>query len=123
MKFRPPTIRAGWAASFIDPELTIFVQMNLSSQNIDNIRNFFSARPVKKAYIFGSYSRNEADEHSDIDILVELDHTKPIGMKFFSYKDELELILKKKVDLVTYDGLSKYIKPIIDKDKILIYER
>ena len=97
--------------------------MNLSSQNIDSIRNFFSARPIKKAYLFGSYSRNEADENSDIDILVELDHAKPIGMKFFSYKDELKLILQKKVDLVTYDGVSKYIKPLIDRDKILIYER
>jgi hypothetical protein len=27
------------------------------------------------------------------------------------------------VDLVTSDGISKYIKPLIDKDKILIYER
>ncbi|MDB4923139.1 nucleotidyltransferase domain-containing protein [Mucilaginibacter sp.] len=97
--------------------------MNLSTQHIDNIRSFFSCHPVKKAYIFGSYSRDEADENSDIDILVELDHTTPIGIKFFSYKDELEQILKKKVDLVSYEGLSKYIKPLIDRDKILIYER
>jgi predicted nucleotidyltransferase len=97
--------------------------MNLSSQHIDKIRSFFSNRPVKKAYIFGSYSRNEGDQNSDIDILVELDHTIPIGMKFFTYKDELEQILKKKVDLVSYEGISKYIKPLIDKDKILIYER
>ena len=58
-----------------------------------------------------------------IDILVELDHTIPIGMKFFSYKDELEQILKKTVDLVGYEGTSKYINPLIDRDKILIYER
>jgi predicted nucleotidyltransferase len=78
---------------------------------------------VKKAYLFGSYSRNEADENSDIDILVELDHTTPIGMQFFTYGDELQTILKKKVDLVTYEGLSKYVKPYIDKEKVLIYER
>lgn len=84
-------------------------------------QEFFSGRPVKKAYVFGSYSRDEADENSDI--LVELDHTKPIGMKFFSYQDELERILEKKVDLVSYEGLSKYVKPFVDKDKVLIYER
>jgi predicted nucleotidyltransferase len=78
---------------------------------------------VKKAYLFGSYSRDEADENSDIDILVELDHTTSIGIKFFGYKDELEQILNKKVDLVSYEGVSKYIKPLIDKEKILIYER
>jgi len=97
--------------------------MILSEQHIEYIKTFFSARPVKKAYVFGSYSRNEADADSDIDILVELDHTKPIGFKFFSYQEELEQILQKKVDLVSYDGLSEYIKPFVDKDKVLIYER
>ena len=97
--------------------------MILSEQHISIIKNFFSGRPVKKAYVFGSYSRDEADENSDIDILVELDHTKPIGMKFYSYQDELEEILQKKVDLVSYEGLSKYVKPFVDQDKVLIYER
>jgi len=97
--------------------------MLLSDQHISSIKIFFSVRPVKRAYLFGSYSRDEANEHSDVDILVELDHTKPIGMKFFSYQDELGEILKKKVDLVSVEGLSKYVKPLVDKDKVLIYER
>jgi len=97
--------------------------MKLSSQNISTIKYFFSRLPVTKAYVFGSYSRNEADENSDIDILVELDHSNPIGMQFFTYKDELQNLLNKKVDVVSYEGLSKYIKPIIDKEKVLIYER
>ena len=79
--------------------------------------------PVKKAYLFGSYSRNEASDDSGVDILVELDHTDPIGMKFFAYSEELEKLLKKKVEIVSAEGVSKYIKPYIDKDKVLIYER
>lgn len=78
---------------------------------------------MKKAYLFGSYSRNEADENSDIDILVELDHSTPIGMRFFSYSDELQHLLKKKVDIVSDEGISKYIKPYIDREKVLIYQR
>jgi len=97
--------------------------MQLSSQHIKTIRHFFSGLPVKKAYLFGSYSRNEADENSDVDILVELDHSTPIGMRFFTYGDELQNLLKKKVVVVSYDGLSKYVKPFIDKEKVLIYER
>jgi len=97
--------------------------MKLSSQHINTIKGFFAGLPVKKAYLFGSYSRNEADENSDIDILVELDHSTPIGMQFFTYKDELQNLLNKKVDVVSYEGLSKYIKPVIDKEKVLIYER
>jgi len=97
--------------------------MKLSANHINKIRQFFSGLPIKKAYVFGSYSRNDADENSDIDILVELDHSTPIGMQFFTYADELQKLLKKKVDVVSYEGLSKYVKPYIDKDKVLIYER
>jgi predicted nucleotidyltransferase len=96
--------------------------MNLSAANKTIVQRYFSDRPVKRAYLFGSSARNEARPDSDIDILVEFDHSKPIGMKFYLYQLELEELLKTKVDLVSIDGLSKYIKPIVDKDKILIYE-
>ncbi len=97
--------------------------MNLTSKEKLMLQHFFTGRPVKKAYLFGSYARNEACKDSDIDILVELDHTKPIGMKFFTYQTELEELLKIKVDLVSDEGLSKYVRPFVDKDKVLIYER
>jgi len=97
--------------------------MKLSAQHINKIKHFLSGKPVKRAYLFGSYSRNEADKNSDVDILVELDHTSPIGMQFFTYSDDLQTILKKKVDVISYEGLSKYVKPFIDKEKVLIYER
>jgi predicted nucleotidyltransferase len=97
--------------------------MKLAPRQIKTIRHFFSGLPVNKAYLFGSYLRDEADENSDIDILVELDHSNPIGMQFFTYGDELQNLLKKKVDVVSYEGLSKYVKPFIDKEKLLIYER
>lgn len=97
--------------------------MNLSPANKLILQKFFAEKPVKRAFLFGSFARNEADKDSDIDILVELDHSKPIGMKFFSFQEELEQLLKRKVDLVSDGGVSKYIKPFIDKDKVLIYER
>ena len=68
-------------------------------------------------------ARDEAKPESDIDILVELDHSQPIGMKFCLYQSDLEELLRKKVDLVTTEGVSRHVKPFIDKDKILIYER
>jgi uncharacterized protein len=44
-------------------------------------------------------------------------------MKFFSYQSELEQLMKRKVDLVSSEGLSKHVQPHIDMEKILIYER
>lgn len=97
--------------------------MQLNPLHIEKLNKYFSSRPIKRAFLFGSYSRNEADLKSDVDILVELDHTQPIGMKFFEFQEELTILLNLNVDLVSENGISPYVKPYIEKDKILIYER
>jgi len=60
--------------------------MNLSEAYRIKLSDYFSDKPVKKAYLFGSYARNEAKSNSDIDILVELDYTQPIGIKFLAFR-------------------------------------
>jgi predicted nucleotidyltransferase len=94
-----------------------------TDENIDLIRKYFFSKPVKKAFLFGSVSRGESSIESDLDILVELDYSKPIGLEFVQMQLDLQELLKKKVDLVTQNSLSKYIKPFVDRDKVLIYER
>lgn len=83
------------------------------------------ARPILKKYkikhaeLFGSYARDEATQWSDIDIIVKM----PKGSSLFDLtrlKDELGEALGIKVDLVTYDGFSKKIKPYIEKDLIRV---
>ena len=83
----------------------------------------FSKQPVLKAYLFGSYSKDLENENSDIDLLVELDYSQPIGLEFIQMQLDLQELLSKKVDLVSARGLSKYIKPILDNEKKLIYAR
>jgi uncharacterized protein len=97
--------------------------MELSTNDIQLVRNFFSGQPVVKAYLFGSYSRGEADGGSDIDILVDLDYSKHIGLGFVTMQSELQQLFHKKIDLISSKAISKYIKPFIEKEKILIYER
>lgn len=89
----------------------------------NQLKSFFRNKPVLRAYLFGSEARDESQENSDIDILVELDYTKPIGLEFVRMKLELEELLNKKVDLISSKGISKYIQPFINQDKILIYEK
>jgi len=61
--------------------------------------------------IFGSYSRNQQTESSDVDILVEFN--KPIGIEFIDLAEELEVILNLKVDLVSKKGIkAEYLKSI-----------
>lgn len=97
--------------------------MKLSNSDIEFLKGFFSDKPVKKAFIFGSYSRDEADHTSDLDILVELDYSQHIGLGFIQMKYDIEDALNKKVDLVTEQSVSKHILPFIEEDKQLIYER
>lgn len=97
--------------------------MNLNNTQIESIKNYFISRPVLKAYLFGSHVRGQADTDSDIDILVDLDYSQKIGLQFVQMKIDLEELLHSKVDLVSSNGLSKYIKPLVDNEKLMIYAR
>lgn len=97
--------------------------MKLDNLSIEAIKDYFKARPVLRAYLFGSYVRGEADSQSDVDILVDLDYSQKIGLQFIQMKLDLEKLLKKRVDLVSSSGLSIYVKPLIDNEKQLIYAR
>ncbi len=97
--------------------------MKLDNSKIETIKDYFKNRPVLKAYLFGSYVNGKASSESDIDILVDLDYSQRIGLGFVQMQIDLENILKTKVDLVSSNSLSKYIKPYIDKEKELIYAR
>lgn len=96
----------------------------LSSSEIEKIRHYFSSKPVNRVFLFGSVARNEEQPDSDIDILIEIDENVRMGLvKFFLMQIDLEEMLHKKVDLLEEGGVSKYIKPTIDQDKVLVYEK
>ena len=97
--------------------------MNLDNHKIESIKDYFKTRPVLKAYLFGSYLHGNANKESDIDILVDLDYSQKIGLQFIQMKMDLEKLLENKVDLVSSNGMSKYIKPIVDSEKRLIYAK
>ncbi len=63
--------------------------------------------------VFGSVSRGDNNENSDIDILV--DFTQPIGIEFIDLADELESVLNNKVDLVSRNAIKpKYFAQIVN---------
>ena len=87
------------------------------------IAKYFKTQPVLKAWLFGSFSRNEQTPDSDVDIIVLLDKSRPIGLKFFGMWNDLEELLGRKVDLVSEGTLLPFAQESAEKDKILIYER
>ena len=97
--------------------------MKLSQSKIDQIKEYFRDKPVKKAYLFGSFAKGTATSHSDLDILVELDLNHSMGLEFIQMKLDLEVLLKKEVDLVTTKGISHRVLPLVERTKQLIYAR
>ncbi len=68
---------------------------------------------VERIGYFGSYSRDEQTDKSDIDILVEF--RKPVGWEFFDLQEFLENELKIKVDLVSSRALKEQLRESILK--------
>jgi len=87
-------------------------------ETIAIIKKVLKKNKVRKAGIFGSYVRGEEKKNSDIDIIIE--PPKGIGYGFFGIEIELEKELKKKVDLVSYNGLSPYLKEEILNSEVRI---
>lgn len=87
------------------------------------LAEYFKTQPVLKAWLFGSFSRGEQKEDSDVDILIVLDPNQPIGLRFFGMWGDLERLLNRKVDLVTEGNLEPFAHESFNRDKILIYER
>lgn len=89
------------------------------NRDLDEIRpqiiRILKKNGIKRAGIFGSFARGEQKKNSDIDILIQ--PRKNIGFGFAGIEIELEKKLKRKVDLVSYNGISPYLK-----DKILRQE-
>ena len=74
--------------------------------------------------LFGSFSRGEETDSSDVDLLVSFDKSAKISlMKIAGMSIDLEELLGRSVDLVAEGSLRPYAVQTVNRDKILIYER
>jgi predicted nucleotidyltransferase len=71
---------------------------------VDNKSRLSDEFGLTELAVFGSYSRNDQTEDSDIDVLV--DFGKPVGLEFIELAIELENLLGLKVDLVSKNGIK-----------------
>ena len=74
---------------------------------------------VRHLAIFGSVARDEAQEGSDIDILVEFEPGAPVGLfEFVRLQRFLSEILDSRVDLVTRDALRPEMRESVLQEAI-----
>jgi predicted nucleotidyltransferase len=84
----------------------------------DNKEDLLSRYHLTAIGIFGSFTREDFREDSDIDILIDYD--QPIGIEFIDLAEELEKILDRKVDLVSKNGVKPKYFEEIQKDLIYV---
>lgn len=100
--------------------------MILSKEHIrSTVQKYFSDKPVNKVYLFGSYARGDANENSDVDLIVEIDDSKKrlslfdvIGLQL-----GIENSLNKKVDLIESHLFFPSAKMQAEKEKLILYKR
>ena len=76
---------------------------------------------IKRAYLFGSYARNEANENSDVDIPIEGDIKSFFALGGI-YAD-LEDALNTKLDLLSRLPDSAQFRENLKRDEVLLYEQ
>ena len=91
---------------------------------LQKLQNYFVDQPVLKVWLFGSMSRGEAMDGSDVDLLVKFDPVAKVGLfQHAAMVDELETLIHRDVDLVTEGTLFPWVEETVNSEKILIYER
>jgi predicted nucleotidyltransferase len=84
-------------------------------QHQDNLKQF----GVKTLAIFGSVARNEAQEESDIDILIDFEGSLTFD-RYMDVKFYIEDTLNVSVDLVTWKMLKPQIKSQVEQELIYV---
>ena len=88
---------------------------------ISLIKPILKNADVKKASLFGSFVKGVAIETSDVDLIVEF----PDGKTLFDLvrlQLELEELLNRKVDVVTFNSLHPYLRDSILSEQVVIYD-
>jgi len=76
-------------------------------------------RGYTRLAVFGSVARHQASGDSDIDLLVEAPHgTSSFG--FVGFKQLIEQVLGREVDLVSYGGLKSKLDEDIRREAVLL---
>jgi predicted nucleotidyltransferase len=83
-------------------------------QLYQNLRSYLLQKNVTRAAVFGSFARNEENDQSDIDLLIDAN-----GLTMFDIlriEDELQAICQRKIDLVEFRAVKSSIQKHVFKN-------
>jgi len=83
--------------------------MEMLNNNMSNIEKFH----VSKLGLFGSFVRDEQNDASDVDILVEFEDGQETFDNYMDLKFYLEELFNRKVDVVIFNSIKPSMKSSI----------
>jgi len=98
--------------------------MKIDRQKINEIVALCKNNRVKSLSAFGSVTRDDYNDSSDIDLIVDFDENDPFKYTdlYFNLKSNLEEILNRKVDLLEERGITnKFFREELENNKVKIY--
>jgi predicted nucleotidyltransferase len=75
---------------------------------------------VTRIGIFGSFARGEQTRKSDVEVLVDFAAGYATLKNFVRLAEYLEALFKRNVDLITIEGLDKYIRNRVETEVIWV---
>ena len=92
--------------------------MKINDKNINRIKKLCEQYKVRTFSAFGSVTRDDFSDESDIDFVVDFDENDPFEYTnlYFQLKDKFEKLLKRQIDLIEYRAIkNKYFKKELDE--------
>lgn len=83
--------------------------VSIIENNLDAISALFKEYKVISAALFGSAAKNDLQENSDIDFLIQFSEELELldyADNYFDLKEKLETLLGRSVDLVSHKSLK-----------------
>jgi predicted nucleotidyltransferase len=94
-------------------------RLALSPEDSARIREIAHRHGVERVRVFGSEARGEAGPQSDVDLLIRFAPGR--GFRdLMDFCEEIEEALARKVDVITEDGLSPFIRQRVLREAVAL---
>ena len=98
--------------------------MNIEEPKLEQIQELCRVNHVKTLFAFGSVTRSDFNDASDIDLVVDFEEKDPFKYTdlYFNLKSKLEDILKRQVDLLEERAIrNRIFKKHLEDTKVMLY--
>jgi len=95
--------------------------LDLDSLPREAIAELCRRHGVRRLAVFGSALRDDFRPESDVDVLVEFEEGRAVGLRFFAMQDELSALLGRTVDLNTPGFLHRRFRDEVSREARNLY--